>query len=198
MQKYITLLICVFFLSFAFAQTADDNFEKAGQVELDKAENQLGEIKDRITVHLQQIVKDSVINKGEMRSLKTLVNEFHKTQKKLCQDLLFYNKQPVEGLSGWEDEILRVYFNQPFLDLSFKDDQSGTIRKYFIENAGYDITVLDGPNFLVRCTQGTLLGIIFGVLIKKSADKVDGKDARNIVSGVVVGLLVCVLFIFVF
>jgi len=165
MQKYIILLICVFFLSFAFAQTADENFEKTGQAELAKAEGQLGNIKKRISVHLQEMVKDSVIVLSEMKELQTLVNEFHQTRQKSSQHLLFYGKETMEFLCGWEDEILDIYFGQLLLDLSHKDDPSGTIRKYFIEGTGYNITVSNGYNLYDRLMQGIVLGMALGIFL---------------------------------
>ncbi len=195
MQKYIILLICVFFLSFTFAQTADENFEKAGQAELDKAESQLREIKDRINVQLQQMPKDSVIDGGEMTGLRTLVNEFHQAREEFIQRLLFFEKEPIERLSGWEDKILETYFSEYYLlDLSFKDDQSGTIRKYFIESAGYDITVLDRRRLNGRIPLGLFCGLFVGLIAGKLLKPLDHHNL-HVAVGIVLFLIVLVLFI---
>jgi len=167
-KKILIFLITFVFLGVLFyaqeeQQVLEKNFQKAGEEELIKKENDLLQQKTEIEEFFYAMADDAIISNEEMKTLRTMVKEFDEIQKKFNEQLSFYKLRVAIEFSLPVYEILSVYFNQKD-SFDYGDNQNQDIRYFFVKLTGKDISVETVKNYKDRIGSGLLFGLFLAFL----------------------------------
>lgn len=174
MKKALIFLVSFVLLGLiAFAQTPEENFQKAIQREIEGREADLLMWKGWIEEFFDEMVcitdsdLDLVISDKEMKELKKRVKLFDKRKKKYDKELEFYEIVTTIDIKPVIREHLEIYFENQEDDpsrLYYRDNKNQDIRRDRIEQTGYDITVEKSKHWSWYITWAILIGFIAAVI----------------------------------
>ncbi len=202
-KRFLVFLIGFVFLGLiVFAQTPEENFQKAGQAELAKKETVILQQKTEIEKFFNEMANNTVISGLEMKTLKQMVGEFDKTREQYNKELEFYNLKTAIEIPDVIRKHLEIYFEfekkEGDSSLYYGDNQKQEIRRYFIERTGQDIKVEKGNNLGMQAGlaffAAIMLGFFFSFVTFFVVDSLRTIALVGIVAFMVIFFLIYVLF----
>lgn len=158
-------------LGMVYAQTPEENLEKAGKAELVHREGILILEKAHIEKSFFSMADDAVVSgEKEMKGLRKMVEYFDKTKSRFDKELEFYKVSTSVEILPVIREHLKIYFvwneeedksaGTPY----FRDNNKQEMRKFWVERTGYDVKVEKSRDNKAIALLGLVLGLIMGLL----------------------------------
>ncbi len=168
MKKFFGISILVILIGMLFVAVAPvladdgDNMDKAAQAALKIRENVLIDKKAAIETMVPQVVSDGTVTTDEMVAFKKAIDEINTTKQTFDEELKVYGIATSTALEKEYQGARDVYFKR---GLNVRDDDGGTVRKFFASETGQDVVVKDNWGFAGDKSVGFLIATILCLIV---------------------------------
>lgn len=201
MRKFWIILIGLFFVSgLVLVQTPEENFQEALQTELSARESYLTEKVTEIQKFFDGMSDDAVVSGKGMKTLKKMVKSFDKTKKRDDKELEFYGVATTTDIKSVIREHLKIYFEYSKEDgdpsnFNFRDNKNQDIRRYYVEQKGYDVKVEKSENWGCRVLWGFVVGIVLGFVFCVVILEATNEFGFSVFIGIAVFIIAMICFL---